>query len=208
MGWGPPGFHTTTRELQTCTCQGPALQTPPKFHEKTPRERQKERNWGREKEKKARNFGPPTLRGPTLRAPTFSGFGPHPSAPHPSGLHHDTHQIQNWIGQNFGQNWRGKTRMAKNELAKMGLAQIGQTRMAKTGLAKVGLFLRQTRPPPDLPSPGPPLTGPPLRWTAQNFALFFLLPPQFSLDLPRNLGSSRLLLRSIDPRGQDTQAAG
>ena len=34
----------------------PALQTPPKFHEKTP-EREKERKWWRETEKKARNFG-------------------------------------------------------------------------------------------------------------------------------------------------------
>ena len=44
----------------------PALQTPPKFHENTPRETQKERNGGG-RGKKARNFGPPTLRGPTLR---------------------------------------------------------------------------------------------------------------------------------------------
>ena len=47
---GPRGLHTTTRELQTCT---PALQTPPKFNEKTLRERQKERKWsGRVKEKR------------------------------------------------------------------------------------------------------------------------------------------------------------
>ena len=42
---------------QTCTFKGPGIQTPPKFHEKTPREREKERKWGREREKKARNFG-------------------------------------------------------------------------------------------------------------------------------------------------------
>ena len=41
----------------------PALQTPPKFHEKTPREGRKERILWRERGKKARNFGPPTLRG-------------------------------------------------------------------------------------------------------------------------------------------------
>ena len=40
----------------------PALQTPPKFHEKTPKEGRKERIFRREREKKARNFGPPTLR--------------------------------------------------------------------------------------------------------------------------------------------------
>ena len=39
---GPPGFHTTARELQTCTFEGAgASKTPPKFHEKTPREREK-----------------------------------------------------------------------------------------------------------------------------------------------------------------------
>ena len=37
-------------------------------------------------EEKARNFGPPTLRGPTLRGPTFSSGPPHPSGLHPSGL--------------------------------------------------------------------------------------------------------------------------
>ena len=49
----------------------PALQTPPKFHEKTPRER-KRAKMGRRRGKKARNFVLPTLRGPTpFRAPTF-----------------------------------------------------------------------------------------------------------------------------------------
>ena len=80
-------LYTTTQELQTCTFDPPALQTI--FHEKTPRERQKERKWERERENKARNLGLPTLRGPhpsgpppfgppTLLSPTFSGFGPHP----------------------------------------------------------------------------------------------------------------------------------
>ena len=59
---GAPGLHTTTRELQTCTFQAPALQTPPKFHEKTPREG-----------KKSEFFGPPTLRDPTVRGPTLRG---------------------------------------------------------------------------------------------------------------------------------------
>ena len=66
--WEPPGFHTTAQELQMCTFQAPALQTPPKFHEKTPRKKQKERNGGG-RGKKARNFGPSTLPGPTLRGP-------------------------------------------------------------------------------------------------------------------------------------------
>ena len=35
--WGRRGF--TTRELQTCTFQAPALQTPPNFNERTKREK-------------------------------------------------------------------------------------------------------------------------------------------------------------------------
>ena len=52
------GSHTTTRELETCTFQGPgASKTPPKVHEKTPKREErmqivsgdgkKERNFGR-----------------------------------------------------------------------------------------------------------------------------------------------------------------
>ena len=70
---GPPGFHTTARELQTCTFHGPcASKTPPKFHERTPKRENKNKNCGGRGKKKARNFGPPP-------------FGPHPSGPHPSG---------------------------------------------------------------------------------------------------------------------------
>ena len=88
---------------KTCTFQGPALQTPPKFHVRTPRERKKKENCGGKTEKKARNFGlshplglhpsglhpsgstlrGSTLRGPTFRGTTFSGFGPPPSGPPP-----------------------------------------------------------------------------------------------------------------------------
>ena len=53
--------------------KAPALQTPPKFHEKTPRERKKKENCGGRREKKARNFGPPTLLGSTLLGPTLRG---------------------------------------------------------------------------------------------------------------------------------------
>ena len=71
------GLHTTTRELQTCTFQGLSLQTPPKFHEKTPKREKKERKLWREREKSAK-FWAPTLRGgdhPSGRAPPF-GAGP------------------------------------------------------------------------------------------------------------------------------------
>ena len=101
------GSHTTARELQTCTFQGPcASKTPPKFHEKTPRERQNERKWGTERAKKKSEIsGPPPFGAPTLRGATFSRFGlplfgaPPRSRPppfgapprgHPSGPHHSS----------------------------------------------------------------------------------------------------------------------
>ena len=91
---GPPGLHTTTRELQTCTYQFPSLQ---KHHQNStrrlPRERRKnEISCGREKKKSAKFWAPPP-------------FGP------PSGSHHPTrprpnpptaqpaqtaHQRKNW----------------------------------------------------------------------------------------------------------------
>ena len=56
---GRRGF--TRQRAQTCTFEGPDLLTPPKFNEKTSREKQKERKWGRERQK-TQNF--PTHRGP------------------------------------------------------------------------------------------------------------------------------------------------
>ena len=58
----------------------PALQTPPKFHERTPRERKKKENCGGRREKKARNFGPPTVQAPPFRDPPFGAppFGAPP----------------------------------------------------------------------------------------------------------------------------------
>ena len=54
---GPPGFHTTAREPKRAHLNAPALQTPPKFNERTPRERKKNENCGGRREKKERNFG-------------------------------------------------------------------------------------------------------------------------------------------------------
>ena len=51
----PPGFHTTAREPKRAQL-APTLQTPPKFHEKTPRERNIA-NMGAGEGKKKRNFG-------------------------------------------------------------------------------------------------------------------------------------------------------
>ena len=94
----PPGLHTTAREPKRAHLSAPALQTPPKFHEKTPREGRKERILWREREKSAKFWAPhpsdphlqaptfswvwaPTLLVPTFRPPLFLGLGPHPSAP-------------------------------------------------------------------------------------------------------------------------------
>ena len=108
---GPPVLHTTTRELQTCTFQGPGDSNTTKIARKdTPRERRKNENCGGRRGKKSAKFSAPhpsgqhpsgpTLQGPTLQGPTLRG------ATHPSGTYHDTHQIPNWIGPNWiGPNW-------------------------------------------------------------------------------------------------------
>ena len=56
---GPLGLHTTARELQTCTFQGPGTSNTTKIPRKDTQERKKERNLRRESEKKTRNFGLP-----------------------------------------------------------------------------------------------------------------------------------------------------
>ena len=69
---GPPGFHTTARELQTCTFQGTyaskhhqnSTRRPPKRH------RNSETVAGKGR-KSAKFLAPPTLRGPTFGAPPF-----------------------------------------------------------------------------------------------------------------------------------------
>ena len=73
----------------------PALQTPPKFHEKDQKRGQKDKKklW-REREQKSAKFWAPTLRGPTLRAPTFSVFGPLPFGPPPFGPPHPSDTLR------------------------------------------------------------------------------------------------------------------
>ena len=72
-----PGFHTTARETKRAHFRTPALQTPPKFHEKTPRETQKERNGGGKGKKKREILGLPPFGAPP--------FGAHPSGAPPFG---------------------------------------------------------------------------------------------------------------------------
>ena len=120
FGFGPPGLHTTTREIQTCTFQTPALQTPPKFHEKT----QKKRNGGGRVKKKREILGPHPSR-------------PHPSGPHLSGPHLSGPRTPKVYSSKFFFHpfWPNS-----------GLAKVGQIRMAKVGLAKVGISRGPTPP--------------------------------------------------------------
>ena len=92
--------------------------------------------------KKARNFGPSTVRGPPFGAPLFLVGAPpfrapssssSPSRPHPSGAlwgqSHDTHQIQ-------------KKDWPKMDLPKMDWPKIGRakTRMTKNGFTRTRLM--------------------------------------------------------------------
>ena len=71
---GPPGFHTTAREPKRAHFRVPVFTKTTKIQrEDTQRDTERAKLW-REREEKARNFGPPTL------------SGPHPfGAPNPSG---------------------------------------------------------------------------------------------------------------------------
>ena len=67
-----PGLHTTTRELQTCTFDSPgASSTTKKPTRKRTLREEKSETGGGETEKRARNFGHPTLRGPITSGPNF-----------------------------------------------------------------------------------------------------------------------------------------
>ena len=95
-GFGAAGLHTTARELQTCTFQGPGASNTTKIPRKDPQEREERKNIVAGDGKTARNFGPPTLRDLAFRGPTLQGAGskgsPAPSPKwtdgwHPSGHH-------------------------------------------------------------------------------------------------------------------------
>ena len=72
---GPPSPRTA-RELQTCTFEGPDASNTTKIPREDPQERE-ERKKIVAGGKKARNFGPPTLRCPTPSGPIFLGSGAH-----------------------------------------------------------------------------------------------------------------------------------
>ena len=59
---GPPGFHTTARELQTCIFEGPGASNTTKIQREDTQRGKKRTKFVAGEGKKARNFGPPTLR--------------------------------------------------------------------------------------------------------------------------------------------------
>ena len=90
------------------------IKTPPKFHEKTPRETQWERNGGGKGKKKREILGPPPFGAPPFGASLFLGLGPPPfeAPPFEAGL---------------------------AKVGQLKLAKVGQIFLAKVELAKVGL---------------------------------------------------------------------
>ena len=97
------GSHTTARELQTCTFEGPGASNTTKIPRKKPKEREKRIKTVAGEGKKSAKFWAATLRGPTLRGPQLRG--PHffwvrgptmtPKMLAQIGL------AKNWIGQNW-----------------------------------------------------------------------------------------------------------
>ena len=74
--WPPPSIEMCTFGLsKRAHFRPPALQTQPKFHEKTPRERETKNETGGGRWKKSAKVWAP------------HPSGPHPSGPHPSGPH-------------------------------------------------------------------------------------------------------------------------
>ena len=102
--------HTTTRELQTCTFQGPQRI---KHHQNStkgppPREKKERKMW-REREKKREISGPQPFGPPTLRAPPFGAppFGPHPL----------------WSQNSTSKNW-AKSKLAEVEIGRSRIGQV------------------------------------------------------------------------------------
>ena len=147
---GPPGLHTTTRELQTRTFERPGASNTTKIPRENP-QRERRRNeisGGREQKKSAKFWAPhpsgPTLRAPNPSGPTFSGFGPPPlrgphlsgspplrvptpPGPHPSGSP-PLRVPTNTIGQmRSGQIWSNKIgQIRPNQVGQMRPINFGQ----------------------------------------------------------------------------------
>ena len=104
---GPPGLHTTTPELQTCTFDGRgASKHHQKNHEKTHSEKQKRAKLvAGDGKKNAKFWALPPLRGPTLRAMTHT-------------------RSRNGLAQ-IGLAKTGLAKISQIRMAKTGLAKVG-----------------------------------------------------------------------------------
>ena len=117
-----PSFATSQRRTRQpknskrAHFRAPALQTPPKFHERTPRERKKKENCGRG-EKKREILGPPP-------------FGPHPSGPSPFGA------PQFGAPPSFVPKFNIQ-KLAENKLA-VGRSRIGRTQKKELAMVVIG----------------------------------------------------------------------
>ena len=72
---GRRGFTRQPENSKRALLSAPGASNTTKFHEKTPREGRKEQIFRRKREKKARNFLPPTPRAHHTRAPTKNKIG-------------------------------------------------------------------------------------------------------------------------------------
>ena len=146
---GPPGLHTTTRELQTCTFERTGASNTTKIPRKRPKEREKriKNCGGREKKREilgpppfgASPFGPPPFGPPPFGAPSLRG--PHPTlrGPHPLGPHHDTKNIGqklDWPKLDWPKLALAKTAMAKNGLAKNWIGQNWSNQDGQNGIGQ------------------------------------------------------------------------
>ena len=68
---GPPGLHTTTRELQTCTFERTGASNSTKIPREDLQRGRKRTNFAGREGKKRVILGPPPLQAPTLRTPPF-----------------------------------------------------------------------------------------------------------------------------------------
>ena len=131
----------------------PALQTPPKFHVRTPKEKKEERKMWREDGKKSAKFwaphrsglhpsGPPPFGGSTLRGPSLRGL--HPSGPPPFGAPTlSGPKIQHpKIGRNrIGRNRIGRNRIGRSRnwpKSKLAEGEIGRSRKKKLAEVEIG----------------------------------------------------------------------
>ena len=126
---GPPGLAHDSPRTPNVHISGPRRFKHHQNSTQGSQEREKEeRKLWRRSEKKARNFGLPTLRGPTLRSATFSRFGPPPFGAHPSRAPH-------FVVPKFNIQKLAEIELAEVEI---GRSRIGRTRKKELAEVEIG----------------------------------------------------------------------